>query len=130
MRHQLSRSILAILSLIVGYLAAMAPVLLVLGAHYPLIALSASFQKLFWSPAVWQNILDFYEAYLVRILICCELPAGVLAVFSTTSDNRLTKQPGLTLHDWVTLRRVYNRLGCRLLRHIDYGSHLEFSACA
>jgi hypothetical protein len=84
-----------------GILAAMAPVLLVLGVHYPLIAASTPFQKHFWSPAEWHNIPEFYHAYFVRILALCMLPVGVLAVFSTTSDDRSTKAPALTMPEWV-----------------------------
>ncbi|MGO9303380.1 MAG: hypothetical protein ACLP3R_06705 [Candidatus Korobacteraceae bacterium] len=84
-----------------GVLAAMAPVLLVLGLHYPLIAATTRFQKHFWSPAVWHNIPEFYDTYFVTILKRCVLPVGVLAVFSTTSDDRSAKQPSLVPPEWV-----------------------------
>jgi hypothetical protein len=84
-----------------GILAAMAPVLLVLGVHYPLIAASTPFQKHFWSPAAWHKIPEFYDAYFVTILGRCMLPVGVLAVFSTTSDDRSAKPPALIAPELV-----------------------------
>ena len=84
-----------------GVLAAMAPVLLVLGVHYPLIAASAPFQKHFWSVAAWHNIPDFYDAYFGEMLGRCILPIGVLAIFSTTPDDRSAKQPSLTVPEWA-----------------------------
>jgi hypothetical protein len=87
-----------------GVLAAMAPVLLVLALHYPLIAATAMFQKHYWSPAVWHNIPEFYSAYFATILGRCVLPVGVLAVVSigsTTPDDRSAKQPGLIPPEWV-----------------------------
>jgi hypothetical protein len=84
-----------------GVLAAMAPVLLVLGVHYPLITGSAPFQKHFWSPAAWHNIPEFYDAYFGTMLGRCMLPIGVLAVFSTTPDDRSAKQPSLIVPEWV-----------------------------
>ena len=79
----------------------MAPALLVLGLHYPLIAATATFQEHFWSPAAWRHIPEFYDAYFVKILERCALPVGVLAVLWTTSDDRSAKRPGLTLPEWV-----------------------------
>jgi hypothetical protein len=84
-----------------GILAAMTPVLLVLGLHYPLIAAATMFQKHYWSPASWHQIPEFYDAYFVTILGKCMLPVGVLAVFSTTSNDRSAKRPDLTAPEWI-----------------------------
>jgi hypothetical protein len=84
-----------------GVLAAMTPVLLVLGLHYPLIAAIKPFQRHFWSPAVWGLIPVVYYGYLGPMLRACLLPLGVLAVFSTTSDDRSSKPPSLILPEWV-----------------------------
>jgi hypothetical protein len=82
-------------------LAAMAPVLLVLGVHYPLIAASARFQNHFWSPAAWHCIPEVYDSYFVTILGRCMLPLMVLAVLWATSDDRSATPPDLTAPEWV-----------------------------
>ena len=84
-----------------GVLAAMAPVLLVLGLHYPLIAASRPFQEHFWSPAVWGSIPAFYFAYFVPMLKACVLPLLVLAVISMSDERSRAKQPNLILPEWV-----------------------------
>jgi len=76
-------------------LAAMAPVLFVLGLHYPLIAASRQFQERYWSPAALGGIPAMYSSYL------CLLPLGLLAAFSTTPDGRGRRKAGLTLPEWV-----------------------------
>jgi hypothetical protein len=84
-----------------GILAAMAPILLVLVVHYPLIAASVRFQKHYSFLATWQRIPEFYDAYFVPILGMCILPVGVLAVCSTMSDDRSAKPPNLIPPEWV-----------------------------
>jgi Dolichyl-phosphate-mannose-protein mannosyltransferase len=84
-----------------GILAAMAPILLVLGVHYPLIAANARLAKHYNSPATWQRIPEPYEWYFVKILGMCILPVGVLAVCSTMSDDRSAKPPTLIPPEWV-----------------------------
>jgi hypothetical protein len=79
----------------------MAPALLVLALHYPLIAASQRFQKHFWSPAVWGGIPAFYSAHFVKMLKMCVPALGVLAMISTLSDNRRAKRPSLIPPEWV-----------------------------
>jgi len=83
--------------------AMMAPVLLVLGLHYPLITSSSShqFQMHFWAPAGWSSIPIFFMKYLETILVCGALLAVVLAIFSTTPDDRSAKQSSLLPSEWV-----------------------------
>ena len=84
-----------------GVLVALAPALVVLGLHYPFIAAAKPFQRHFWSPAVWGLIPVVYYGYLGPMLRACVLPLGVLAVFSTTPDDRSSKPPNLSLPEWV-----------------------------
>jgi hypothetical protein len=84
-----------------GVLAAMAPVFVVLGLHYPLIAASAPFQKHFWSPAVWSKIPETYNAYFRPILTRCVLPVGVLAAVAATFDDERVTQTNLIPPEWL-----------------------------
>jgi hypothetical protein len=54
-------------------IAAMVPVLLVIGLHYPLIAASKQFQGHFWSPAVLGRIPELYSGSpdIFRKSACC-----------------------------------------------------------
>lgn len=84
-----------------GILAALAPAVLVLGLHYPLIAASKQAREHFWSPAIWGSIPAFYAAYLVPILRTCVPALVVLATISIASDDRSARRPGLRLPEWV-----------------------------
>ncbi len=86
-------------------LAAMTPVLLVLGLHYPLITASAAhqLQMHFFSPAQWSGIAKCYIECFGKMMVCCIFPAVVLAVFSTIPEDRSAKQSSLIPSEWVVL---------------------------
>ncbi len=82
-------------------LAAMVAVPLVLAVHYPLIAMSAVFQKHYWSPATWREIPEFYSTYFAPVLLKCVPSVLVLAVLATTMNDRETSETGLTVPEWI-----------------------------
>jgi Dolichyl-phosphate-mannose-protein mannosyltransferase len=80
-------------------LAAMTPVLLVLGLHYPFILASKQFQEHFWSPATWGSVPAIYATYLVM-----SAPLMLLALFSRVlEEDRITKDASLTIAEWIAL---------------------------
>ena len=84
-------------------LAAMTPVLLVLGLHYPLIAAGARFREHFWSPAAWISVPTLYSSYFEEM---CLLPLGLVALFSTAPKGRNALPAGLTLPEWVAMGAI------------------------
>ncbi|MCY2987923.1 MAG: hypothetical protein NTY19_08690 [Planctomycetota bacterium] len=85
-------------------LAAMAPALVVLGLHYPLMAANKPFLEHYWSPVTWDSIPALYASYLVKM---CLLPLGVLVVFSKlfseVPHGQRARQTGLTAPEWVAV---------------------------
>lgn len=79
-------------------LAAMIPVLLLLGLHYPLIAAGKQFSDHYWSPASWRSVPAMYLGYFVKM---CLLPVVLAAVFSIAPNLPLSKPMGLTIPEWI-----------------------------
>ena len=84
-------------------LAAMAPMLLVLGLHYPFIVAGKQFQEHHWSPAVWGHIRGVYTGYFLTI---CLPPLVTLAVFSRTAGRSACNLDGLDAAGVGSYRRV------------------------
>ena len=89
----------------VGILAAMAPALLVLGIHYPLIAAASEFQLHFWSPAKPAAILSVYNHPFTCLFLSIYLIALVLRDISPNSAQLRSgsAQQRTPLHEWIAL---------------------------
>jgi uncharacterized membrane protein YhdT len=83
-------------------LAAMVPVLIVLGVHYPLIAASKPFQQHFWSRASWHNVREVYPLY---VKMC--LPLVLLVIPWVVPQPGASARPGnLTMPEWVAFAAI------------------------
>jgi hypothetical protein len=86
-------------------LAAMAPVLLVIGLHYPFISAGKQFVEHFHSPAMLGMIPDLYSEYIPQKFLLLAL--GLLAGFSTTLEGQSARQAaGLTQPEWVAVGAI------------------------
>lgn len=79
-------------------LTAMAPVLVVLGLHYPLIAATKEFQEHYHVRPSWSSILPWYGHYLIQEL--CVLPLLALALFGRRRSSR-SASIRFTLPEWI-----------------------------
>lgn len=85
-------------------LIAMAPALLVLALHYPLIAASKPFQAHFWSPASWRLAEFFYLDYFWPMLgICAAIAVLVTGILPSRPPLGSVSQAGMPLHEWVAV---------------------------
>jgi len=84
----------------VAALAAMAPVLLVLALHYPLIAAGRRFLVYYWSHASWTNIPDVYENLSFSFLLLPAAATLLVRILAVPPDKRRAPR-GLTLPEWT-----------------------------
>jgi len=82
-----------------GMAAAMAPVALVLGVHYPLIAALRQFQVHHWSPAAWTQIPRFYTVYLLPMLLLLLLSVGSIVILRPSSAWGNMPRPNFATHE-------------------------------
>lgn len=81
---------------------------LVLTAHYPLLAPAAQFQTFFWSPAAWDQLPAFYVSYLLpsfgRIAILAMVALAVMPREERAAANG--PEWNVPSHVWVALAAI------------------------
>lgn len=90
----------------IGILSAMAPALLVLGLHYPLIAATRHMTTHFWSPARWSMIGPFYNYLLFQILYVFSVGLVALVVFPKSPAQQSPRETDMPAYEWVALGAV------------------------
>jgi hypothetical protein len=85
----------------IAVLAALAPALLVLALHYPLIHASGKFQLHYWNPASWGNILNVF-VYAETLV-----PLGFVGAFLISRRGRKASGKNLTLPEWVAVSALW-----------------------
>jgi hypothetical protein len=81
---------------------AMAPALVVLAVHFPLIAAARRYLLHHWSSASWRQIPDFYVRFSL-VSLAAILVAVTLRGFSESSGESVPRKPVLPLHEWVAI---------------------------
>ncbi len=86
-----------------GILAAMAPALMVLVLHYPLIAASKRFQVHYWSPAHWSMMKSFYNYFFFQILYVSSLVLIVLVCSLKSQAQHSPDKTDIPAYEWVAI---------------------------
>ncbi|MGO9239296.1 MAG: hypothetical protein ACLQBJ_00670 [Bryobacteraceae bacterium] len=86
-----------------GILAALAPAVLVLVLHYPVIAANRRFQAHYWSPAHWSMMKSFYNYFFFQILYVCSLVLIVLVVSLKSKAQHTPDKTDLPAYEWVAI---------------------------
>lgn len=84
-------------------LAAMTAPVLVMAAHYPLIAADRRFMAHYWSPASWSMIPQFYQSYFLPMLGVCLLPLISIQVLPKGLSQPAAGQQRWRFDEWVAL---------------------------
>ena len=84
-------------------LGAMAPALLVLGLHYPLIAASKPFHAHFWSTAEFAMIGSYYRNLSHHLVYVFPLALVVLAVFPKSLPRQNAQKADMPVHEYVAI---------------------------
>jgi hypothetical protein len=82
-------------------LSAMAPAVLVLGLHYPLIEASKPFQEHFWSPASLSSIQPYYVRSLAPFLPALSLAVIAMAVLPNAPMLKGSYRVKFPLHELI-----------------------------
>ncbi len=86
-----------------GILAALAPAVLVLVLHYPLIAANQRFQPHYWSPTRWSMMKSFYNYFFFQILYVCSLVLIVLVVSLKSKARHSPAKTHIPAYEWVAI---------------------------
>jgi hypothetical protein len=87
-------------------LAALATMLLVLAAHYPLIEANRRYSVSYWSPANWGQIRSFYELYFLPMLSVGAVLALIVRLIVRSQPSDRPEATVMPMHEWVAIGAI------------------------